>query len=247
MENKKSKSRAKNRRKEIEIFLSQRKGDQWKYFSHAIYTHWRQVFNDLAPKYLHGNIIDVGCGNAPYLKELKKYSDQIILMDWNPQQIPINLRGDICAIPFIKRSFDSVICLQVFEHVDDPFLAIKEINRITRMGGIILFSVPHLSRLHELPYDYYRYTENGIKKVLSVGGFEIIEQRVTGGLLTFLLHQLSFSFLISLWGIKFLRPLILAINKYLITMSGAWLDRNSGKNTLFPQGYVIVAKKNELV
>lgn len=247
MENEKSKSRAKNRRKEIEIYLSQRKGDQWKYFSPVIYTHWKQVFNELAPKYLHGNIIDVGCGNAPYLNELKKYSDQIVLMDWNPQQIPITLRGDVRAIPLTNGSFDSVICLQVFEHVDDPFLAIKEINRITVLGGIVLFSVPHLSRLHELPNDYYRYTENGIKKILNVGGFDIIDQRVTGGLITFLLHQLSLSFLISLWGIKILRPVILAINKYLITISGTWIDRNSGKNTLFPQGYVIVAKKNELV
>jgi hypothetical protein len=48
-----------------------------------------------------------------------------------------------------------------------------------------------LSRIHEAPYDFYKYIEYGIKELLTRNGFEITSLVKRGGTFTFLSHQLS--------------------------------------------------------
>ena len=43
------------------------------------------------------------------------------------------------TIPFEDKSFDSILSNQVFEHVFNPNDFIKEVNRVTKMGGGISY------------------------------------------------------------------------------------------------------------
>lgn len=45
-------------------------------------------------------------------------------------------------LPFVDNSFDHIICSEVLEHLEDYSLAIKEIQRILKPGGIFALSVP---------------------------------------------------------------------------------------------------------
>lgn len=54
--------------------------------------------------------------------------------------------------------FDHVDCVSVMEHVKRPWLAAKNIERLLRPGGSILFCAPFCWRLHNYPGDYYRYS-----------------------------------------------------------------------------------------
>jgi len=234
-------SQAQNRRREIEHYLVEK--NNWQYFSSVIYNHWKLVFLALFPKYIHGKVLDVGCGGAPYLNEIEKFSKNIVLMDIKMQEILISLRGNVQKIPITGAVFDSVLCFQVFEHIPEPLIAIKEINRVMKQDGLLFFSVPHLSRLHDLPYDFYRYTENGITYVLESGGFQVLEIIKTDGLISFLSHQLSLSFLVFCWKFKLFRPICLFINKYVFTLFGSWLDKFLGMKKYFPQGYIAIARK----
>jgi SAM-dependent methyltransferase len=45
-------------------------------------------------------------------------------------------------LPFAARSFDTVICWDVLEHVVDPGRALEEAKRVTAPGGIGLFILP---------------------------------------------------------------------------------------------------------
>ncbi len=201
------------------------------------------MFEDFAPRYLHGTVLDAGCGHAPYISILKKYSNELISLDYKISHQDQQVCADVRKLPFVKDCVDSLLSTQVLEHVANPFEAVQEAGRVVRSGGILLLSVPHLSRLHELPNDYFRFTENGLRYLAQVGGFEVIEIVPTGGLLTFLSHQISLAFLISLWPLKIFRPVILMINKYLFTKLANLLDRLTRTELLFPQGYVMVAKK----
>jgi len=103
--------------------------------------------------------------------------------------------------------------------------------------------VPHLSRLHELPHDYFRYTEYGLRELAKAGGFEVLELEPAGGLVSFLGHQLSMAYLTVFWPLRFLRPLTLFINKNLFTRFLLSVDKYLGFKSLFPQGYALVARK----
>jgi len=46
-------------------------------------------------------------------------------------------------IPYPDESFDKVLCLDVFEHVNDEKKTVSEIYRILKPGGVLVLSVPH--------------------------------------------------------------------------------------------------------
>jgi SAM-dependent methyltransferase len=84
--------------------------------------------------------------------------------------------------------FDTVLLLDVLEHVPDPAKVLSEIYRVLRPGGTLILSVPHLSRLHEEPYDFYRFTKYGLTHLLEVAAFRQIVVNQCGGIFSFLGH-----------------------------------------------------------
>jgi len=61
------------------------------------------------------------------------------------------------------ESFDALMCTEVLEHVVDPFAAIRELRRIVKVGGHILFTTPLNARIHGPVPDCWRFTEFGLK------------------------------------------------------------------------------------
>jgi SAM-dependent methyltransferase len=52
---------------------------------------------------------------------------------------------DASELPFAGSSFDVVLCLEVLEHLFQPFLAAREILRVLRPGGVLLVTVPNVT------------------------------------------------------------------------------------------------------
>ncbi len=107
-----------------------------------------------------------------------------------------------------QEAFDSAICLEVLEHVSNPFVAVGEIAKLLKPGGVLILSVPHLSRVHEAPHDYFRYTRYGIQSVLESSGFEFLEMRPTSSLFSFLGHQWASASNSLFWSMSVLRWLV---------------------------------------
>jgi len=80
---------------------------------------------------------------------------------------------DICK-QALDRTFDVVIADQVLEHVADPHAAARNIRAMVREGGYALVATPFLFRVHARPHDYSRWTEAGLKELLSHAGFTTI-------------------------------------------------------------------------
>lgn len=53
------------------------------------------------------------------------------------------LAGDVYALPFKNEEFDKILLPEVLEHLDDDVLALTELKRVLRPGGILVITVPH--------------------------------------------------------------------------------------------------------
>lgn len=129
---------------------------------------------------LTGSLLDVGCGSKPYRKffNVPKYTG----LDTDnsghrhdDEDIDVIYDGKI--FPFANKEFDSVLCNQVLEHVFEPALFLREVNRVMKTGSKCLFTVPFVWDEHEQPYDYARYSSFGLKFLFEQHGFKVIEQK----------------------------------------------------------------------
>lgn len=213
------------------------------HFSAAAYSQLA-VSLPLARAYLSGRLLDVGCGDMPFRAELEPQLAAYDGLDPFPRSDRVRYVADAQAMtPVSDGAYDSVLCLEVLEHVPDPFKAMSEIGRVLRPGGHLVLSVPHLSRLHDLPHDYYRYTRHGIEQLLKAGGLEMVECRVRGGLMTFLSHQASTIVLGLVWGIPVVRTIAWHLNRWLLVYPAWALDGILDRQGLFALGHTIAARK----
>lgn len=76
-----------------------------------------------------------------------------------------------------RGGFDVVLCEQVLEHVDDPWLAARNLRDLVVAGGHVVVSTPFMIRIHELPlfamHDYWRFTPRGLRTLLERAGLEV--------------------------------------------------------------------------
>lgn len=68
---------------------------------------------------------------------------------------------------FKDHSVDVFFCIEVLEHIKNPFNAITEIKRVLKPGGLIIGSTPFIFPIHDEPYDFYRYTKYGLKNIFQ--------------------------------------------------------------------------------
>jgi len=68
-------------------------------------------------------------------------------VDWSPLSKPDVVHNlNIFPYPFADSSFDYIEASHVLEHLDKPFLVMKELHRILAPGGTLFIKVPHFSR-----------------------------------------------------------------------------------------------------
>jgi len=77
---------------------------------------------------------------------------------------------DVCAQQ-IDRQFDLIIADQIFEHLPWPNRAGRNVFAMLRPGGWFVIATPFLVRVHNVPIDCYRWTEQGLSYLLQDCGF----------------------------------------------------------------------------
>lgn len=104
----------------------------------------------------------------------------------------LNIVSDITEIPELDASFDAIMCIEVFEHLPNPILAIKEFSRLLKSGGFLIITAPFCSLTHFAPYHYSTgYNSYYYKKYLKEYNFEIIELSANGNYFEYLAQEIS--------------------------------------------------------
>jgi SAM-dependent methyltransferase len=149
------------------------------YVSDVIYKEYRDV-----KRYVHGRLIDIGCGTKPYKDFFASVATQHIGVDHSGtlhSHDEIDIFASAYAIPEPDASFDSAICNTVLEHLEEPEQALRECYRLLKPGGIALYTVPFIWHLHEEPRDFFRYSKYGLRYLFEKAGFQILEIRAHSG------------------------------------------------------------------
>lgn len=105
--------------------------------------------------------------------------------------------GDGCNMPFENNKFDTVLCIQVLEHVFTPIKMIEEIARVLKPNGYGIFLIPQTATLHLLPHHYYNFTMPWIKKVMEKAELQIVQLKPLGGIWSSMTSHLFYFFLQS--------------------------------------------------
>jgi hypothetical protein len=71
--------------------------------------------------------------------------------------------------------FDAVTSTAVFEHLIMPWKVAIEMNRVMKVGALAFIHTHQTIGMHDLPWDYYRFSDNAWKGIFNKHtGFEII-------------------------------------------------------------------------
>lgn len=136
-------------------------------YSKSLYASNSFILNSIMYKHLYyalnladlnGVILDLGCGDGPFLPTLNIFKKKIIGLDFSinmlmqakyltnfskfPLKKVILLNSDALYLPFKSNSIDLIFCLEVFEHITDCKKLTEEIHRILKDKGQLIYSIP---------------------------------------------------------------------------------------------------------
>ncbi|MBS1790798.1 MAG: class I SAM-dependent methyltransferase [Acidobacteria bacterium] len=134
-------------------------------------------------------VLDVGCGEQPLRELIESLGATYLGMDVcqnaqanvevigaidDPALIPEKLNGNAYAL---------IVCTEVLEHVADWATGLANLRNLLKSGGRLILTVPFSFPLHMEPFDFYRVTPHGIRKLADQYGFEIEQQECLGNAL----------------------------------------------------------------
>lgn len=157
-------------------------------------------------QHCRGDVLDVG-GWDFYVSAAEKgvafmrwttlENDPQRLLETDDPRVTIS-QGDGCAMEFPDASFDTVLCVQVLEHVFDPIRMVAEVGRVLRPGGHAVFLIPCTSTMHLAPHYYSNFSRFWVQEALRRAGLEVVELRELGGVWSTAASRTLFFFLQAL-------------------------------------------------
>jgi SAM-dependent methyltransferase len=78
------------------------------------------------------------------------------------------------SIDLPSESVGTVLCFDTLEHVERPSIALEEIYRIIKPGGIVAISSVMKFPIHDHPNDYWRFTPEAFRSILKPFAHSIV-------------------------------------------------------------------------
>ena len=145
-------------------------------FYHPFFFVRREIYSflELNANFLSGKLLDFGCGSKPYEKLFKNLNNYVgVEVSGNKENLKSDIYYNVIALPFADNTFDSVLCTEVFEHVEQLDDVIIELYRVLKPGGRMIVTTPFMCLEHEMPYDFRRFTLNGLINFMKKNNFKI--------------------------------------------------------------------------
>lgn len=193
----------------------------------------------------NGLVLNLGCGSYDRYRQYLERVGKVLNIDLKISPI-VNVVGDAHALPLKDNSIDSILCTQVFEHLLYPHIAIIEVARVLKPGGIAIISVPQTNELHEEPFDYFRFTKYALTHLANEAGLEVVKLIQRGGFWSVLSQSMIRYFIERYGGYQGrFANYIISLFAGIVGRISMWMDRidKSDANRKFALGWTIVLRK----
>ena len=155
------------------------------------YTKW---IIRLINGFIGDRILEIGAGIGNTTRFLKEKTSVVVLDKDNKCVELLNTKfgnfenieviaGDISDESMIylkKHKFDTVLCINTLEHIEDDVKALNNMYNILESGGVIILVVPAMDFVYgtmdKIVGHFRRYTKNTLKNKVQGTGFKIEKQ-----------------------------------------------------------------------
>lgn len=154
-------------------------------------------------------VLDAGCGGGGFAKAVKHYRDDLEVYGVDiaksaiagAKKFPGGVKfqvGDLYKLPFEDGFFDAVVVEDVLEHLEKPYLALAEINRVLKRNSVFSAFIPLEGSFFSLHFwleklgwkakekhagHIQKYNKKDVESSMKYGGFEILDKRYSTHLL----------------------------------------------------------------
>ena len=189
---------------------------------------------------MEGRILDIGGSEKSGYHSLIK-GDHTFDINNIDESYGCNLNFDLeKKWPLENESYRGVLAVNVLEHIYDYRHALSESFRVLEKKGKIVIAVPFLIAYHPCPHDYWRFTEETLKKILTDTGFKNIHGNSIGKGIFSAGTNLKYNILQKI-------PFFWMVNeKVSVTLDYFFSKTKKGKNFTvknYPMGFVVTAEK----
>lgn len=133
---------------------------------------------------LFGRCLNAGCGEGLYCHFIDSFPGvtEVVNVDLSGTKEKLkNLPtpryqawdASLTDLPFETASFDSAICTEVLEHIQDDSAAVGELARCLKSGGRLLVSVPRPPAPFDSAHVREGYTLADLTALLATHGFRV--------------------------------------------------------------------------
>ncbi|MFA5089685.1 MAG: class I SAM-dependent methyltransferase [Candidatus Omnitrophota bacterium] len=178
------------------------------------------IFRAASNFFKGGRLLDVGCGDGEFLKNLKqRFTARACGVDISETALKIAqssnydsgfISGEITDLPFKDNTFDFITIVEVAEHIIDTYSLFKELFRVLRPHGRLLVTTSDF---------------NFLKKIIIAGLFFDKYFYPTGPHIRFFTHK-TLKNLMERCGLK--------------EISYSW---NGSYLGIMPRGQILIAEK----
>jgi SAM-dependent methyltransferase len=137
-------------------------------------------------------ILDYGCGGSPYRSLFP--NAEYKRADFGEMNDLDYVIGNDSRLDESDAKFDLILSTQVAEHVSDPNTYFAESFRLLKVGGQLICTTHGTYPDHGCPYDFQRWTADGLIRDLRIAGFEIersLKLTTNGRALFYLIQRFS--------------------------------------------------------
>jgi ubiquinone/menaquinone biosynthesis C-methylase UbiE len=156
-------------------------------------VHRRNLVRRLLPRNPGARVLEVGCGDGEMTAAITGADGAgVVALDLSRRRLERTaqrapgtrlVQSSVYELPFADGSFDTVLCTDLLEHLDEPDLAVRELVRVA--SSRVLLSVPYSIRIERTlcPHcrkSYYLYGHQhsfgreGIQRLAEQAGARVL-------------------------------------------------------------------------
>ena len=159
-------------------------GNELELFRHA--KNWKAYFSKVLSPFIHGDVLEAGAGIGATTRLLNDgTASSWLLLEPDAEMstgletqikngmLPPNCRFKKGTIEHLTEKFDTIIYIDVLEHIENDSRELKQAASLLKPGGHLLLLSPAFPFLYN-PFDkaighYRRYTKNQLRTITPPG------------------------------------------------------------------------------